>query len=87
MVGHFDFRVDTKLRQPAPGLMHKLRAVRQNQGALAGPLDDRGEHGRLAEARGRDPECGLLRFPLSQDCCNGVLLIRSERLAGGVRGE
>jgi hypothetical protein len=48
MVGHFDFRVDTKLRQPAPGLVDKLTAVRQNQSALAGPLDDRGEHGRLA---------------------------------------
>jgi hypothetical protein len=48
MVGHLDLSLDAELGQPFPGLMHKLRAVRQNQGALAGPLDDRGEHGGLA---------------------------------------
>jgi hypothetical protein len=81
MVGHLYLCLDAELGQPFPGLMHKLRAVRQNQRPLAGPLNQRREHGRLAEARGRDPKSRLLRLPLSQDCRNGVLLIRSERLA------
>jgi hypothetical protein len=87
MVGHFDFRVDTKLRQPAPGLMHKLATVRQNQRPLAGPLDECREHGRFAKPGGRNPKSRLLRLPLSKDCRDRVFLIRSKRLAGGVRGE